>query len=73
MARDRELSLALARAEMVLKHHPDIRPGQAVWNACVEVYPDLRNLAGGRMDCYHDDRQIPALLHFMLWRNRKDE
>lgn len=74
MERDRELSLALARAEMILENHPEIRPGQAVWNACVSIYPDLNHLAGGRVDCFHNDRAIPALLHLMLWRNRrKDE
>ena len=71
---DRRISLAVARTKMVLADHPEVRPGQAFWNSCEELFPGIcKQFAGNAADCYHDDRAIFTLLHHLMWRNKKED
>ncbi len=47
---------------------PAQRPGQALFNALLEVDPGAAEwIRGGELDPFHDDRRIPALLAW--WRS----
>ena len=41
---------------------PDLRLGQAVWNAAVHRCPAVRFLAGSALDPFYDDTRIRAFL-----------
>jgi hypothetical protein len=70
---DRRFSLLLARWKLILEEHPDLRPGQALWNVAFEMYEVTGSLCNSGLDAFDNDRAIPKLLHFLLWQNQEED
>ncbi len=70
---DQKLALAVARADLAVREHPELRVGQALWNALMAEMPEaVHDLAGSELDCFYEDRKVFATIHAMLWRTRRE-
>lgn len=53
----------IRRSEKLICYFPEYRRGQALFNACLELYPDIANqLRGTDCDPFHNDKRIDAFL-----------
>lgn len=70
---NRKYSLMLARWKWLCADHPDRALGDVLWSVACDMYPVVRTFAGGMYDSRLSDRNVPGLLHLLLWQNEEDD
>ena len=55
------------RAAQMIKVNTDIRYGQAIFNAALEMFPNATNkLRNTKYDCYYDNSKILSFLNQLI-------
>lgn len=65
------LNILNKRVDAAIKHFPELRYGQALFNEALDMFPEVVNeIRGTDDDCFYDDKKVSAFLnHFKVLRN----
>lgn len=60
------LNLLNKRVDTAIKHFPELRYGQALFNEAFDMFPEVvSEIRGTDDDCFYDDKKVSAFLkHF---------